>query len=127
MYDKELLDFNIEYENADFYPEVMKLINGDIDEKQFLKNNYYYEMVEEIYLNAFAKLDEFIEEYRKKNYDSSYVLDYCIESSIITYNNLKALNIYFNKNFKPYDKDLVYYVAGQYIYYFKKHRFKNWN
>lgn len=88
------------------YQETMNLINGNVDEKQFIKDNFYYYMVEEIYKNSFSRIDE-----------NAIIQDYVREATD-TYKKLDDMNEYFELCFKP-DMILLVYVAGQYVNYFK--------
>lgn len=115
----ELLDFNVK--EKDLYVETMKLINNEIDEKQFIKDHLYYEMVKSIYIHNFKEFEDndvlyANEEYTaQKNYS---LINIYLNSAIDTYHKIKDLNKYMGYNFKPFDESLIFYISGQYIRYF---------
>ncbi len=89
----------------DFYQETMNLINGNVDEKQFLKDNVYYYMVRAIYQNGFDRIEE-----------NAEIQEY-VQEAVSIYKKLDDLNQYFNLCYKP-DMVLLMYVAGQFVNYF---------
>lgn len=90
----------------DLYQETMNLINGNVDEKQFIKDNVYYDMVKAIYENGFARIAK-----------NASIHDY-VHEAVSIYKKLDDLNHYFGLNFRP-DMILLMYVAGQFVRYFK--------
>lgn len=91
----------------DFYLETMKLINKEIDEYSFIKDNVYYMMVEAIYLEEFKKLS-----------DMSNPYDY-IKAGTRIYNKLHDLNTRFNNKYGgEFDSQLLWCIAGQFLHYF---------
>lgn len=89
----------------DFYQETMNLVNGNVDEKQFLKDNIYYHMVRAIYQNGFDRIEE-----------TATIHEY-IQEAVSIYKKLDDLNQYFDLCFKP-DMVLLLYVSGQFVNYF---------
>ena len=98
-------------EEKDLYTETMKLINKEIDEKQFIKDHIYYRMVKSIYINNLKKLGNI-------NHPNNNLLNIYVDNATDTYNKLRDLNKYVGYDFKPFDDELIYYISTQYINYF---------
>ena len=115
----KLLGFN--FEKKDLYVETMKLINGETTENQILKDHLYYEMVKSIYIHNFTELEQndilyFGGEYKAISNPS--LLSVYMKSAIDTYHKLRDLNKYVGYDFKPFDEELIFFVATQYVKYF---------
>ena len=117
----ELLDFG--EEKKDLYLESMKLINNEIDQKQFIKDQMYYSMVRAIYMQEFKKLEADESLFSNNMYVATInpnLISVYLNSAIDVYQKLRDLNKYIGYSFKPFDDKLAYYVATQYINYFNQ-------
>ena len=125
--DIKLLDFA--EEKKDLYIESMKLINNEIDQKQFIKDQMYYDMVRSIYINEFEKLEADESLFNNGIYQGTLnnnLLGIYVDSAVSLYKKLGDLNKYFGYNFKPFDEVLANYISTQYINYFnKRNMFEN--
>ena len=112
--EKEIVLLDFKKEEKDLYAETMKLINKEIDEKQFIIDHLYNSMVAAIYINSFQKLEEL------KVKDPMNLLNTYLDSATDTYRKLRDLNKYVEYDFKPFDDDLVFYISTQYMNYFNQ-------
>ncbi len=93
--------------HKDFYQEMKKYTCDEIDSLQFIKDNAYDRMLEEIYNHHFASLSD----------DST--IKYYVEAGAGIYRDMdrlnKKLHIAYGGNLDEY---LLYLIAGQFLDYF---------
>lgn len=121
----KLIPFNNK-KYKDLYVESMKLLNEEVDPRQFIKDNYYHSLVESIYLHCFEELEKNLDLSGSNGCNTSqYALNQYVDAAVETYSKIMDLNVYFELNTSLLDEGLVIYIAGQFANYFNVNHIDN--
>lgn len=121
----KLIPFNNK-KYKDLYVESMKLLNEEVDPRQFIKDNYYHSLVEAIYMHCFEELEKNLDLSGPNGCNTSqYALNQYVDAAVETYSKIRDLNGYFELNTSLLDEGLVIYIAGQFANYFNVNHIDN--